>query len=137
MKSSSSWLFIVIIISTLTSCSIGIPSEGDGRGAILFYLNQAQDGAGRKIKLIKFEKIDGRERVVGGYNAYEMLYRAKIEFLDKERIFRACEQKGNWLPQATGWGKEYNKGEIIDVDGTLIFIKSEKGWQVTKPVNPC
>lgn len=94
-------VFMVILTLLLASCdSDSIPSESDARE---FYENQwkteLENGT---IKIIRFDKINGKYDEVMGIKFYELEYEAETE---------------------------NSKGERKIIKGNIVFQKKIRGWK--------
>ncbi len=110
---------------TLAACSDHLP--GDATGAKVLRNLLEKDGVA--AKLVSFKKVQGREVKRENVDAYEFMYQAEIEFPDGLDAKCADErERGKCAFLGIDADQVFAKGEVHTSEGTLHFVKSEKGW---------
>ncbi|BGE84474.1 hypothetical protein Ms3S1_09100 [Methylosinus sp. 3S-1] len=110
----------------LGGCSGG-REPGDAVGAkVLRNLLSKQDvGA----KLIAFKKVDGRDVKTPSAEAYELWYEAEVQFPEDYEAHCADEKlRGRCAYLGLAQDQSFKKGEVLKSEGTLHFVRSDKGW---------
>lgn len=147
MKSNSQKIIIrtiqfsvtVLIIALFVGCSDSQPSAGDGERFIRHIIDEQSEGI---IKLVSFKKTNGQKGEERGVPFYFMVYQVKIEFtndckwLTPDNINGARNFFGTIPPSAHNTisdhiseGKWVKKGDRGEVNGKIIFTKTEQGWE--------
>ena len=121
--------FALFSMSLLAGCS-SKPSESDMKQKIEQQIQQNSNGL---IKLIGFQKTNGKDMEFAGVKIYEMEWVANLEFTgdclwDKSNFSAIPPPQGiDWLLHM---GKQkVQKGRRIDLSGKTTFEKTEKGWR--------
>ena len=109
----------------LAGCGDHMPGDATGAKVLRSLLEQN----GIAAKLVSFKKVQGRELKRENINAYELMYEAEIQFpsgLDAkcadEKVRGKCAFLGLDADRA------FDKNEVLRSEGTLHFLKTEKGW---------
>jgi hypothetical protein len=110
----------------LASCGDHMP--GDATGAKV--LRNLLDTNGVSGKLVSFKKVQGREMKKGDVDAYEFMYEAEIQFPEGLDAKCADEKvRGKCAFLGLDADQSFAKNEVWRSEGTLHFLKTEKGWQ--------
>lgn len=110
---------------TLAGCGDQIP--GDATGAKV--LRNLLDKHGVGAKLVSFKKTEGREVKRPDAQAYELWYEAELQF--PEDLDAKCQEekeRGKCAYLGLSSDQNFKKGEVLKSEGTLNFVKTEKGW---------
>jgi hypothetical protein len=110
---------------TLAGCGDQIP--GDATGAKV--LRNLLDKHGVGAKLVSFKKTQGREVKRPDAQAYEFWYEAELQF--PEDLDAKCQEekeRGKCAYLGLSSDQNFKKGEVLRSEGTLNFVKTEKGW---------
>jgi len=110
---------------TLAGCGDQIP--GDATGAKV--LRNLLDKHGVGAKLVSFKKTQGREVKRPDAQAYEFWYEAELQF--PEDLDAKCQdekERGKCAYLGLSSDRSFKKGEVHNSEGTLNFVKTEKGW---------
>jgi hypothetical protein len=100
-KSCLKFAFAALAAVALASCG-GNKTPGDAAGAKV--MRNLLDKSGVNAKLVSFKTVQGREVKNAGGEAYELMFEAEVQF---------PQPKAN---------------EVHKSEGTLHFVKTEKGW---------
>ena len=124
-------LILVILISFLTGCMNGTPSENDGKKALKNYISN-------KAKIVSFIKTNGKK---DGENNYVMYFKAEITYpngLNMECLERNIPKviangvvigKDRSRCMAIGGRvKAMEKGAKETIERKIYFEKTENGW---------
>ncbi len=115
----------VSIALTLSACGDHMP--GDGTGAKV--LRNLLEKNGVDAKLVSFKKVQGREVKRENVDAYELMYEAEILFPEGFEAKCADErERGTCAFLGLDNDRTFTKAEVHTSEGTLHFVKSEKGW---------
>jgi ADP-ribose pyrophosphatase YjhB (NUDIX family) len=110
----------------LAGCGEGTP-PGDAAGAKV--LRNLLEKTGVGAKLVSFKKTQGREVKTPNVNAYEFWYEAELQFpQDLDAKCSDEKERGKCAYLGLSADQSFKKGEILRSEGTLNFVKSEKGW---------
>lgn len=109
-------LSCLLIVLSLTSCGLSMPSESDGKKALENRIKQ--DSSVKQVT--SFKKVNGQSSEVFGVKAYSMQYEAITEDVCSFQV--GCHNYNGPDP--------INKGDkwIAPLKGTIEFTKSENGW---------
>jgi len=110
----------------LAACSGG-REPNDAVGAkVLRNLLSKQGVSG---KLISFKKTDGRALKTPSAEAYELWYEAEVQFPEAFEADCAEERsRGRCAFLGLAQSQSFQKGEVLKAEGTLHFVRSDKGW---------
>ncbi|MGD9544241.1 MAG: hypothetical protein AB7F41_01620 [Methylocystis sp.] len=115
----------VSVALTLSACGEHMP--GDATGAKV--LRNLLEKNGVDAKLVSFKKVQGREVKRQDVDAYELMYEAEIQFPEGFEANCADErERGKCAYLGLGGDRTFAKAEVHTSEGTLHFVKSEKGW---------
>ncbi|WP_036290949.1 hypothetical protein [Methylosinus sp. PW1] len=107
----------------LAACN-GVREPNDAVGAkVLRNLLSKQGVSG---KLISFKKIDGRALKTPNAEAYELWYEAEVQF--PEAYEADCADRSRCAYLGLTQSQSFQKGEVLKAEGTLHFVRAEKGW---------
>jgi predicted small lipoprotein YifL len=153
MKTIVGSFVVVAIALSLTGCSDKPSDKPSGKASDQPTVAQARtqlegeikEQSGGLIKLVSFEKTDGKAEDFGGAKSYEMSYTAEVEFMEdctwnrspnafSQYVFSAhsrakhskADLEGDRLP---GF-KSAKKEERAKISGKMEFEKTERGWHV-------
>ncbi len=109
----------------LSACGEHMP--GDATGAKV--LRSLLEKNGVDAKLVSFKKVQGREVKRENIDAYELMYEAEIQFPAGFEAKCADErERGKCAFLGLDDDRTFAKSEVHTSEGTLHFVKSEKGW---------
>lgn len=109
----------------LAACGERTPSDAAGAKV----LRNLLDKNGVAGKLVSFKKVQGREVKRPDVNAYELMYEAEIQFPEGFEAKCADEQvRGKCAFLGIDADQIFAKSEIHKSEGTLHFVKGDKGW---------
>jgi len=110
---------------SLSACGEHMP--GDATGAKV--LRNLLEKNGVDAKLVSFKKVQGREAKRENIDAYELMYEAEIQFPEGFEANCADErERGKCAYLGLDNDRTFTKSEVHTSEGTLHFVKSEKGW---------
>jgi hypothetical protein len=113
--------------AALAGCSNEGKEPGDATGAKVLRNLLSKEGVG--AKLISFKKTQGRGLKTPSTEAYELWYEAEVQFPDGYEAHCADEKmRGRCAYLSLAHDQSFQKGEVWKSEGSLHFIKSEKGW---------
>jgi len=129
-------IMVILLPLIIMGCS-SLPDEKDAKKDLEFKINKESNG---KIELIAFEKTNGLKHVVFGQELYEIEFNATIEF--KEDAYKSYNLDGveytNFYVSEKGKGvlanymeKLIEKGQKVNLTGSMDYEKTEKGWRAT------
>lgn len=103
----------------------GTPNDAAGAKVLRNLLSKYGVGA----KVVSFKKTQGREQKSKEINAYELWYEAEVAFPDGYQAACSDEKaRGRCTFLALTQDQAFEKGEVLKSEGTLHFVKSDKGW---------
>lgn len=127
------------LLSSATAALAGKPSEDDGKNVVLSKINAQSQG---RIGLVSFKKTNGQDREVQGVKVYLMSFEANITFTEDCMWgeVHGSQWRGKFLTEPgiprgvmasfDNMDKRPGKrGSQTLVKGTVIFQKTEQGWQ--------
>ncbi|CAN2532752.1 hypothetical+protein [Methylocapsa aurea] len=80
-------------------------------------------------KLISFRKTDGRALKTPSTEAYELWYEAEVQFPDAYEANCTDERaRGRCAYLGLAQSQSFQKGEVLKAEGTLHFVRTDKGW---------
>jgi hypothetical protein len=109
----------------LTGCGDHMP--GDATGAKV--LRNILEKSGVDAKIVSFKKVNAREVKRDKIEAFELLYEAEIQF--PEGFEAKCHderERGKCAFLGIDEDRTFAKSEVHTSEGTLHFVKTEKGW---------
>jgi len=115
----------MLVALFLVGCS-GPPSESVGEHIIA---KKIQDQSKGLIKLVSFRKTNA----VSERNCYAMAYEVEVQFQDDagfapSQINEFYAQRGIITQGVMNPLEQKRKGETMKRTGSLVFLKTEKGW---------
>ena len=109
----------------LSGCGDHLP--GDATGAKV--LRNILEKNGIQAKIVSFKKVQGREVKHDATNAFELMYEAEVQFPEGfDAKCREEKERGTCAFLGIGDDRTFAKSEIFNSEGTLHFVKSDKGW---------
>lgn len=100
---------------------------GDATGAKV--LRNLLSKQGVTAKLLSFKKTQGRDLKTPSAEAYELWYEAEVQFPEGYEANCAEEkERGRCAYLSLTHDQSFKKGEVWKSEGTLHFLKSQKGW---------
>lgn len=115
-----------LALMALAGCG-GSREPNDAIGAKV--LRNLLSKQGVAAKLISFKKTQGRDHKTPDAEAYELWYEAEVQF--PEGYNANCSQettRGRCAYLSLTQDQSFKKGEVWKSEGTLHFVKSDKGW---------
>jgi hypothetical protein len=109
----------------LAGCGDHMP--GDATGAKV--LRNILEKNGVDAKIVSFKKVNTREVKRDKVEAFELLYEAEIQF--PEGFEAKCQneqERGKCAFLGIDEDRTFAKSEVHTSEGTLHFVKTEKGW---------
>jgi hypothetical protein len=119
--------FMLVICASIALASCGDHEPGDATGGKV--LRNLLEGNGVAGKLVSFKKVQGREMKRGDVDAFELMYEAEIQF--PEGLDAKCadeKERGKCAYLGLDVDQSFAKNEVLTSEGTLHFLKTEKGW---------
>ena len=137
MKYSPSACFglLLLALTLVVGCSdTSTPTVSDAKKLAEERVEKFGNGL---LKLVSFEKKDGKQIQTPLGQLYEMEWVAKIEFIDdcvwqvdRFGALSRAEAKGKMMPFGfMEKAKPMNKGQRVEIDGKTTFERTEKGWR--------
>jgi hypothetical protein len=143
LESSVTLLLLTIVCAFLAGCS-SFPSSRDAEREIQNRINQESEG---RVKLVKFQKMDGTQGELMGFKIYALEFNAEIEFAENckwvigfmgtQLSFRTTKlppksQDGlaAFMEASQNPGMQVSKGQHVQLAGVVRFVKKENGWSV-------
>jgi len=149
-RSIQSFLVVAIAINFVTGCSPPPPSAADGQKILEDWLDLPTLADG-ELKLVSFEKINGQKGQIRNaesvtVQSYSLDYQGEVEVMkrcalleqanlaefDKGKFYVVNESDPNFNVFTNSI---VNIGQHIDINGTVVFEKTEKGWKESKIEN--
>jgi hypothetical protein len=119
-------LLLAVAAIGLAGCN-GHREPNDAVGAKVLRNLLSKQGVG--AKLISFKKVDGREIKTPSTEAYELWYEAEVQFPEDYEAACADEkERGRCAYLGLVQDQSFKKGEVLKSEGTLHFVRSDKGW---------
>ncbi|NBT97002.1 MAG: hypothetical protein EBT43_04165 [Methylocystaceae bacterium] len=110
---------------SLAGCGDHLP--GDATGAKV--LRNILEKNGVDAKIVSFKKVQGKELKRDAINAFELMYEAEIQFPEGfEAKCKEERERGKCAFLGIGEDRTFAKSEILTSEGTLNFVKTDKGW---------
>lgn len=122
-----------LLLAVAAAAAIGLagcnghrePSDAIGAKVLRNLLSKQGVGA----KLISFKKVDGRDIKTPSTEAYELWYEAEVQFPEDYEAACADEkERGRCAYLGLVQDQSFKKGEVLKSEGTLHFVRSDKGW---------
>ncbi|WP_255609574.1 hypothetical protein [Methylosinus sp. Sm6] len=122
---------LLLAVAAAATIALGACSGGrqpnDAIGAKVLRNLLSSQGVG--AKLISFKKVDGRDVKTPSAEAYELWYEAELQFPEDYDARCADEkQRGRCAYLGLLQDQSFKKGEVLRSEGTLHFVRSDKGW---------
>lgn len=121
-------LFLLLAaVSAFALAGCGDKAPGDATGAKVLRNLLDKDGVG--AKLVSFKKTQGRELKTADADVYEYWYEAELQF--PEDLDAKCadeKERGKCAYLGLSSDRSFKKGEVLTSEGTLNFVKTDKGW---------
>ena len=111
--------------SFLAAC--GDRQPGDATGAKV--LRNILQKSGVAAEIVSFKKTNGRDVKRENVEAFELMYEAEIQFPEGLEAKCANErERGKCAFLGIDEDRTFAKSEVLTSEGTLHFVKTEKGW---------
>lgn len=107
------FLLFPLVLFVFASCS-SAPSELEGKKALDGKLAEAN-----LLRIKTFTKTNG----ISDERTYTMMYKAELECLQAGSMYFSGLESHNALTCK-------NKGQIGEIEGRLVFEKTENGWRI-------
>jgi hypothetical protein len=105
----------------------GDHQPGDATGAKV--LRNILEKNGVDAKIVSFKKVNARDVKRDKVEAFELLYEAEIQFPEGfEAKCRDEKERGKCAFLGIDEDRTFAKSEVHTSEGTLHFVKTEKGW---------
>lgn len=120
-------LAILSLTWTLSACSgaSSAPSSGDGETALAEQLTTRD--CPRQVKLLGFKKTNGwEEKELSGY---AIDFASEIEVLKNAPSIKYCYNGDVGFFDVSAH-RQLKRGDRVNIIGTMLFKKTEKGWKV-------
>ncbi|MEK4034705.1 hypothetical protein WOC76_10280 [Methylocystis sp. IM3] len=100
---------------------------GDATGAKV--LRNILEKNGVDAKIVSFKKVNAREVKRDNTQAFELMYEAEVQFPEGfEAKCRDERERGKCAFLGIDEDRTFAKSEVHTSEGTLHFVKTEKGW---------
>ncbi len=110
---------------SLSGCGDHMP--GDATGAKV--LRNILEKNGINATIVSFKKTQARDVQHENVKAFELMYESEIQFPDGYDAKCGGEQeRGKCTFLGIAEDRAFAKGEVHTSEGTLHFVKTEKGW---------
>jgi hypothetical protein len=119
--------YLLAVAATIALAGCGDHQPGDATGSMVLSNIIQKNGVGAKI--VSFKKVQGREVKHGNTEAFELMYEAEIMF--PEGYEAKChdeKERGICAFLSVNEDRTFAKSEVTTSEGTLHFVKSDKGW---------
>jgi len=117
-------LLIVATVIVLAACT-GQPSQDSARSIVG---NAVDNGDATRLRLVSFEKTDGRAMERRGVKAYELFFTAKFEFLSNATFTTVGNKITTSAFQESQGSNRSMKGDSLILNGTVRFESRDSGW---------
>ncbi len=115
------------LVAALALAGCGDHQPGDATGAKVLRNILEKNGVGAKI--VSFKKVNAREVNHDKVNAFELMYEAEIQFPEGfEAKCREEHERGKCAFLGLDEDRTFAKAEVHTSEGTLHFVKTDKGW---------
>jgi len=122
---STRLFFGLVAALALAGCSDHLP--GDATGAKV--LRNILEKNGVDAKIVSFKKVNTREVKRENMSAFELMYEAEVQFPEGfEAKCRDEKERGKCAFLGIDEDRTFSKSEVLTSEGTLHFVKSDKGW---------
>jgi hypothetical protein len=120
-------LGVAAIATLLLAACGGSHLPGDATSAKV--LRNILQKNGVDAKIVSFKKVQGREVKRENIDAYEVMYEAEIQFPEGfEAKCRDERERGKCAFLGIDEDRTFAKSEVHTSEGTLHFVKTDKGW---------
>jgi len=118
---------LTALAAVLTLAACGDQQPGDATGAKV--LRNILEKNGVDAKIVSFKKVNAREVKRDSINAFELMYEAEVQFPEGfEAKCREEKERGKCAFLGIDEDRTFAKSEVHTSEGTLHFVKTEKGW---------
>lgn len=118
---------IIGLAAAMTLAGCGDHQPGDATGAKV--LRNVLEKSGVDAKIVSFKKVNAREVKRDKVEAFELMYEAEIQFPEGfEAKCREEHDRGKCAFLGIDEDRTFAKSEVHTSEGTLHFIKTDKGW---------
>jgi hypothetical protein len=115
------------LVAAIALAGCGDHQPGDATGAKV--LRNILEKNGVDAKIVSFKKVNAREVNRDKISAFELLYEAEIQFPEGfEAKCRDEKERGKCAFLGIDEDRTFAKSEVHTSEGTLHFVKTEKGW---------
>jgi hypothetical protein len=115
------------LAAALALAGCGDHQPGDATGAKV--LRNILEKNGVDAKIVSFKKTNSREVKRDNINAFELQYEAEVLFPEGfEAKCRDEKDRGKCAFLGIDEDRTFAKSEVHTSEGTLHFVKTEKGW---------
>lgn len=115
------------LAAAIALAGCGDHQPGDATGAKV--LRNILEKNGVDAKIVSFKKVNARDVKRDKVEAFELLYEAEIQFPEGfEAKCRDERERGKCAFLGIDEDRTFAKSEVHTSEGTLHFVKTEKGW---------
>ena len=115
------------LAAALALAGCGDHQPGDATGAKV--LRNILEKNGVDAKIVSFKKTNSREVKRDNINAFELQYEAEVQFPEGfEAKCRDEKERGKCAFLGIDEDRTFAKSEVHTSEGTLHFVKTDKGW---------
>ncbi len=115
------------LAAALALAGCGDHQPGDATGAKV--LRNILQNSGVDAKIVSFKKVNAREVKRDNIQAFELMYEAEVQFPEGfEAKCRDERERGKCAFLGIDEDRTFAKSEVHTSEGTLHFVKTEKGW---------
>jgi len=115
------------LAAAIALAGCGDHQPGDATGAKV--LRNILEKSGVDAKIVSFKKVNAREVTRDKLSAFELMYEAEIQFPEGfEAKCREEKERGKCAFLGIDEDRTFAKNEVHTSEGTLHFVKTEKGW---------
>jgi len=115
------------LAAAIALAGCGDHQPGDATGAKV--LRNILEKSGVDAKIVSFKKVNAREVTRDKLSAFELMYEAEIQFPEGfEAKCREEKERGKCAFLGIDEDRTFAKSEVHTSEGTLHFVKTEKGW---------
>jgi hypothetical protein len=139
---ASGWHFVLVALTCLGGCQPGSPSA---RAAEEVVRSSIDEGEETRLRLVSFEKTDGRSAEFQGVRMYALMFKANGEFVSDASysVGLPLVREGGrivtreYVAPGGGWDgfllssqgfRPARKGDRLLLTGEVAFEKRESGW---------
>ncbi|WP_363347854.1 hypothetical protein [Methylocystis echinoides] len=115
------------LAAAISLAGCGSHQPGDATGAKV--LRNILEKNGVDAKIVSFKKVNAREVKRDNVDAFELMYEAEVQFPEGfEAKCRDERERGKCAFLGIDDDRTFAKSEVHTSEGTLHFVKTEKGW---------